>query len=123
MDPRKTLKLTYKETPRPMGICQVKHLPTGKVYLERSVNTDGLLNRFRFTLRLGKHPVAGLQADWNRDGESAFSFEVLELLDREKLGMKDPLKALCELESRWIAQLQPYGERGYHGEAPLPGGR
>ncbi|KAB8054167.1 GIY-YIG nuclease family protein [Janthinobacterium sp. FT14W] len=72
------LKAAYRQQAPALGIIALRHLPSGRTLLERSRNAPGALNRHRFELALGKHRNARLQADWRRDGEGAFRFELLD---------------------------------------------
>jgi hypothetical protein len=66
-------------TPR-MGVFAVRHLPSGRTLLGWSIHLAGILNRHRFQLDAGSHPLKTLQADWRRDGPEAFTFEVVDEL-------------------------------------------
>ena len=55
-----------------------------------------------------------LQEDWNKYGEKAFVFEVLEVLKEKEEGFSDIKEELKKLEEKWLEKLQPFGERGYH---------
>ena len=72
------LKAAYRQQAPALGIIALQHVPSGRSLLERSRNAPGALNRHRFELKLGMHRNARLQADWRRDGEAAFRFEVLD---------------------------------------------
>ena len=72
------LKMAYRQQAPALGIIALRHLPSGCTLLERSRNAPGALNRHRFELKLGTHRNARLQADWRRDGETAFRFELLD---------------------------------------------
>ena len=109
---RKELKREYKETPRPMGVFQIRNLSNEKVFVGASMNLDGIFNRHRFQLNAGSHQSKDLQKDWNESGAENFAFEVLEeLTPRENLDLP---KELEFLEDLWLEQLQPYSEKGYN---------
>ena len=104
----------YKQNPPKMGIFQIRHLPTGRVFVVSARNLQGIMNSHRFQLRFGSHPNKRLQADWKADGPDAFAFEVLdELAPVDALG-KDAGADLADLESLWLDKLEPYGDRGYN---------
>lgn len=115
MNRRKELARAYAETRRPMGVYRVRNLVNGRALVEASVDLPSALNRERAQLRLGAHPNAALQRDWNACGADAFVFEVLDTLsppeDDEGYDPRDDLRAL---EGMWLEQLQPYDERGYN---------
>jgi len=114
MKSREELKREYKERKKEAGVFQVKNIANGKVLLGSSMNLDGPLNRHRFMLTLGKHPVEEMQKDWNRFGADAFVFEILEKVrvsDDPDFNADDELTLL---EQIWVEKLQPFGERGYN---------
>ncbi|MFN0118946.1 MAG: GIY-YIG nuclease family protein [Blastocatellia bacterium] len=111
---RKKLKGEYKQTPRRMGVYQVRNLGNDKVLIGVSLNLQGMLNRQQFQLRAGGHPNRELQNDWNRQGADAFMFEILdEITPRDEPGY-DPRPDLIFLEDLWLEKLQPFGARGYN---------
>jgi hypothetical protein len=116
MERRKELIRAYKETPRPMGIYQIKNLKNGKVLIGGSLDLPGKFNSHRFQLACGSHVNAALQADWQEYGQDAFVFEVLEQLNPDKVCQEDWRKVLAELEEKWLAATEPYGEKGYNKE-------
>lgn len=93
-------------TPR-MGVFAVRHLPSGRTHLGWSRHLQGILNRHRFQLGTGAHPLKSLQADWLRDGADAFAFEILDELkghaDRPDEAPGD--EELVELEALWRERL------------------
>lgn len=109
---KKELKLNYKLSQRPMGIFQIRNLTNEKVFIGKSENLEGILNRHEFALKANGHQNKQLQADWNELGEEKFAFEILEELEqREGLDSK---KELEFLEDLWLEKLQPFGEKGYN---------
>lgn len=114
MDRRKELKLTYKETPRPMGVYQIKNTVTGRLLVASGMDLPGNFNSNRFQLNMKSHRNKELQADWNLYGPDAFTFEVLESINPEKTAKEDWRSAVAELEEKWLDTLQPYGDKGYH---------
>ena len=109
---RKELKREYKETPRPMGVFQIRNLKNEKVFVGSTMNLDGIFNRHRFQLNAESHPSNELQKDWNESGAEGFAFEILEELNqRENL---DNQAELTFLEDLWLENIEPYGEKGYN---------
>jgi hypothetical protein len=111
---KKELKNSYKNTPRPMGVFQVQNLKNGKVYVGKSLDLPAIFTRYRFTLKQNMHPVRELQNDWNRFGEEWFRFEVLEKIKPEEIPETGWKQAVESLEEKWLANLRPYGEKGYN---------
>jgi group I intron endonuclease len=61
------------------GIYAIRHLESGKVYVGSASNISKRWSRHRKDLRAGVHKNKHLQAAWNKYGEEAFVFEILEL--------------------------------------------
>ena len=114
MDRKKIIK-EYKNTPRPMGIFQIRNKANGKVLIGSSVNLPGALNRFRAELKLGSCRNMLLQREWEVFGPESFEFSELELLE-PPAGQPDydPAEDLRVLESLWFEELSPFGENGYN---------
>ena len=109
---KKELKQNYKLTQRPMGIFQIRNLTNEKVFIGKSENLEGILNRHEFALKANGHQNKQLQADWNELGADKFAFEILDELEfQENLDVK---KELEFLEDLWLEKLQPFGEKGYN---------
>ena len=104
----------YKLNPPPMGVFQIRHVPSGRIFVVSAQNLAGIMNSHRFQLRTGSHPNKPLQAEWNASGADAFAFEVLDELAPPDGGGQDARADLAALESLWLDKLAPYGERGYH---------
>jgi len=111
---RRELTDAYKQNPPPMGVFRIRHLPSGRVFIASGRNLRGIMNSHQFQLRGGSHPNKALQADWNRDGASAFAVELLDELPALDATGRDARAELAELEALWLEKLQPYGERGYN---------
>jgi hypothetical protein len=104
----------YKETPRPIGIFRVWNRMEDKSFIGTSKDLPATLNGQRARLQMKGHPNKGLQADWDRLGEEAFAFEVLDTLTPPERPDYDPTEDLRVLEDLWLDRLTPYGERGYN---------
>jgi hypothetical protein len=96
-----------------MGVWSVRNSVEGKVLVGACPNVAGRINRERFTLEMGSHPSRELQADWNRLGESAFVFEVLDTLEQPTEPGADPSEDLEELLAMWIDKLKLPAEKLY----------
>ena len=113
-DRRKELKLAYKLNPPPMGVYQIKNNFNGKIFIGSSMNLPGKNNSFRFQLTANSHPIKAMQADWNLYGVDAFTFETIETIKSAEIPEEEWRKAVADLEDKWLAKLQPYGEKGYN---------
>lgn len=67
------------------GIYMIRNTINGKLYIGKSVNIKKRFNEHKHELRLGSHHNDYLQKAWNKYGEDAFEFIVLEECDRENL--------------------------------------
>ncbi|MBK7048137.1 MAG: metalloregulator ArsR/SmtB family transcription factor [bacterium] len=110
---RKEWMELYKQARKAAGIYAVRNTATGRVLLGSSVNLHGPLNRHRTELKLGSHRCTELQADWNRLGQDAFVFEILDKVPDELAGLERD-GALRQLELKWLAEYPPSSERCYN---------
>ena len=104
----------YKDTPRPMGVFQIKNKVNGKVLIGSSPNLPGILNRFRAELKMGSCRNMALQEEWKQFGPEAFEFKELEILKPLDNPEYDPAEDLHLLEELWAEKLSPYGDKGYN---------
>jgi group I intron endonuclease len=87
-------------------VYAIKNLNDMKMYVGSTVNKSVRWQTHRTLLRHGKHENGFLQAAWDRDGEPAFVFAVLEVIDVPG--------QLAERETWWLNHLTPYGVYGYN---------
>ena len=113
-DRKKELIREYKETPRPMGVFQIKNNVNGKLFLLKALDIPGIINRHQLELKRNMHRNPELQADWNRYGADAFSFDVLARLKAEEFLPEQWPAAVAELLETWLEKLHPFGEAGYN---------
>ncbi len=111
---RKELIREYKETPRPMGVFQIKNNTNGKLLLLKAMDIPGIINRHHLELKRGMHRNHELQADWNRYGEAAFSFDILAKLTPEDYLPEQWAGTVTELWKEWLEKLQPFENTGYN---------
>lgn len=111
---RKELLRHYKESHRPAGVFRILNVGENRSFVGSSTNVPGLLNRHRFELEMGSHRNKPLQADWNRLGESGFSFETLDLLDPPADDPSwNPAEEVAELETMWRERILAEGGELY----------
>lgn len=107
--------LTY-ETPRGESVCGVyiiRNLVDGKVYIGSSKMIDVRWKNHVHELRKGKHHNKYLQRAWNKHGEDAFTFDMLEECSED---------ALVFRERCWLEHVKPFDDRGYNSyDAPTFG--
>ena len=104
----------YKDSPRPMGVFQIRNKINGRIFIGSSCNLPAIFNRFRTELKFGSCRNVVLQEDWNLFGSEAFEFEELEILkplDDPQYNSSEDLRLLTEL---WLEKLRPFGDRGYN---------
>lgn len=112
---KKEAKFIYKNTPRAMGVFQIRDTANGRILVGGSLNLDGRKNRFGFEVQNGNiSNNAALKRDWDQHGPASFVFEILEQLEPVEDPQHDYRDELAELEKKWLEKLQPYGERGYN---------
>lgn len=67
------------------GVYRIWNTENGRSYVGSSFNDcEGRARCHFWKLKKGKHHSPGLQADWNKFGEGAFKWEVLEVCDGDK---------------------------------------
>ncbi|TCP53282.1 hypothetical protein EV586_10615 [Tumebacillus sp. BK434] len=112
---RAKLKQEYLNTPKKMGIFQIRNLVNGKIFLGSSPNLPGKENSVLFQLRMGSHYNKALQQEYQEFGADNFVFEtVAEIKHREEATQEEYKQELEDLLELWMEELQPYGDRGYH---------
>lgn len=107
---RKAAIRAYKERkPRP-GAYAVRHCASGRAWVDTTPNVDTRKNGVWNCLNEGRHLDKDLQAAWQIHGESAFVYEVLEVIEEplEAVFLKDALKAL---KARWAERLARKGTK------------
>jgi group I intron endonuclease len=91
------------------GVYSVTNTVTEDQYVGQASNFTKRWSKHRRMLQQGLHPNVHLQAAWNKHGEGAFAFRVLEWCDK------------CELtttEQKWMDVLRPV-----YNKAPAAGSR
>ena len=96
------------------GIYKIVNTITGKIYIGLSCNIKNRWKRHRVDLKAGCHDNQYLQNSYNKYGLEAFTFEIIELCDREVLG---------EREVHYISEYNCMTPNGYNmnsgGEYPI----
>lgn len=67
--------------PKKSGIYQIRNLVNGKIYVGSSVNLNRRKNKHFYKLRHNMHANLKLQNAFNKYGETAFIFEIIEIVD------------------------------------------
>ena len=88
---------------------------TNKIFVGSTRNFK-TLNGIKFMLDTNSYTTCKeLQKDWNQYGKDEFTFDILEILNKNNNNPYfNEKEALLELEEKWLEKLQPYGEKGYN---------
>lgn len=104
---KRALKNAYKEKPAVGGVCCIRCSGNGQSYLQATTNMEGLKNRFHFAMSIGSSPDPSLQSEWEKYGGDAFSFTVLEEIEKKETQsqkeFRDDVNVLYEL---WLEKQQ-----------------
>lgn len=94
------------DIPKSSGIYRITCTSTGKIYIGSAVNLRRRQYHHWYYLSHQSHKNPKLQAAWNKYGEEAFTFDVLELVLLPEL--------LTAREQYWFNKLKPFGKKGYN---------
>jgi hypothetical protein len=114
MKSNKELRAEYKQMKFRIGVFQIRNAVNGKILLGSSSNLDAIWNRHQSELKAGGHRNSLLQQEWKEFGEENFRFEVLAEVTPAEGDEVEYKKELRELEALYLAELQPFAEKGYH---------
>ena len=103
------IKRAYKQSKRPMGVYRIRNSENDKVYIGFATDLEARFNRHKIELKFGNHRNKELQKLWNSFGESAFEFEILDVLDQEEDTQTNPDEELHLLTEMWIQKLKEDG--------------
>jgi group I intron endonuclease len=103
---RAAIKKEYKESKRPMGIYRILNTQNHKAYVGSSIDLPARINRHKAQLKLKSHQNRELQETWNLFGESAFYFEILDVLDHKEDSQINSAEELDVLLQMWISRLE-----------------
>lgn len=106
MNRRKELIEAYKQMKPDMGIYVIRNTQNHKCWLDSTQDLKSKMNRVKFQLQAGSHPVRELQKEWSEMGEGSFTIEVLEQLKYDKDESKtDYSEELAILKMVWEEKL------------------
>lgn len=92
--------------PETSGIYCITCTSTGKLYIGSAVNLRKRRKDHLNGLRRNVHRNPKMQNAWNKYGEAAFTFEVIELVLIPEM--------LTAREQYWFKKLQPFGSKGFN---------
>lgn len=112
---KKALVREYKRTPKEMGVYCIRNISSDKCFVAASRDLNARFNRHRLELKMqSDRSSPALQKDWTAQGEDAFEFTTLDVLEpSDELGY-DPSDDLAVLEQLWLDKLTPYEPKGYN---------
>ena len=84
-----------------VGIYKIKNKVNHKVYIGESIDVKARWSKHRSDLRKGIHHSKYLQIDWNRYGEKAFKFSIVERFWFTKFANKDKIKIMLLLREAY----------------------
>ena len=113
MEQKKELRRQFEEVSIEAGVYEVKNTENQKIFIGKTPNLK-TLNGMKHILNMGANNNKELQADWNQFGQEAFTFTILEVLEKSEDPSFNEKKALGQLEGKWLRDKQPFGERGYN---------
>jgi hypothetical protein len=113
MAEKKELRRQFEEVPIEAGIYEVQNMENKKIFIGKTPNLK-TLNGMKHILNMGANNNKELQADWKHFGPEAFTFTVLEVLEKSEDPSFNEKKALEQLEEKWLNDKQPFGEHGYN---------
>lgn len=93
------------EFPCLIGIYRITCTPTGKIYIGQSKNLQARLYGHKTALISGRHDNKHLLSAWDKYGEEAFLFEIIEICEYADLTSR---------EQYWLDLLQPFDSRGFN---------
>lgn len=98
---RKEMIAAYKQRKVEGGVYEVRCTENGKCMVRSDSDWKGAKNRFEFSQSTGSCFMGVMQEDWKRYGSVAFTFRVLETLekgeDQTDRAFTEDLAALADL--------------------------
>ena len=92
--------------PNASGIYQITCTVNNKIYIGSATNLRTRKKHHIYYLRHNTHHNPHLQNAWNKYGEEAFTFDVLELILLPEM--------LTTREQYYLDKLKPFGSKGYN---------
>ena len=103
---KKEIIAQYKEREIIGGVCVITNTLNNKLLLGAAIDLCSIKNRFEFSQITGSCVDLKLQNDWNAQGGSQFSFEVLEELRKGETQTMEEFKAdIALLKEIWAGEL------------------
>lgn len=104
------MKKAYKQSKRPMGVYRIKNCKNDRVFIGFATDLPARFNRHKAELKFKSHRNSELQEIWNSFGESAFEFEIIDLLDYKENNKANANEELHVLAEMWVERLKNGGD-------------
>jgi len=103
---KSAIKKASKQAKKLMGVYRIRNSHNATTYIGFATDLHSRINRHKAELKFGSHRNRQLQEIWNSSGESAFEFEVLDVLDHDEDSNRNPANELQILTEMWIHKLE-----------------
>ena len=89
-----------------MGVYKITNSQNDKIFIGIATDLPARFNRHKAELKFGSHRNKELQRIWDSLGESALTFEILDVLDHEESTQANPDEELQVLAEMWVQKLE-----------------
>lgn len=98
---KKEIKDQYKNRTLVGGVYSITCNGSGRVWIKSTNDLEGQINKFNFFVSTNFCPEPTMRTDWNQYGADAFSFSILEKLEKGETQtdkeFSDDIRALYEM--------------------------
>lgn len=102
---RKAAVTAFKERKPSPGIYAIRCSASGETWVGSAPDLASIATRHWFSLRMGGHTQPSLQQAWNRHGEAAFGFEIIERFADDAAATPISAGAVRDRVRFWAAEL------------------
>lgn len=78
---KKELRAEYKDRRADAGVVSIRCIETSEIYFAAATDIPATFNKMEFQLSSGLCPNKQLQEQWDRFGEGAFEFSIVQRLE------------------------------------------
>jgi hypothetical protein len=111
-DRKKILRSEYKERKTTGGVFKITNTINGRYVLQGEINVQRFRSRYDFALKTGSCVLNKLQEEWIKYGAEAFTFEILEEIDKNDTQTEKEFKEDVKLlEEMWAEKFD--SEKAY----------